>query len=104
LGCRDLGSALRPASTRRWRYDLRQTDAEGELGSPRLRRRVARDTGRGRCRCAHGVDPDRLADVLERLLAEILSGDIDLAPDLAISVLGDADRAWIGQMSRAAPR
>ena len=40
--------------------------------------------------------PHRLGNVLERLLAQIVPGDLDLAAHLAMRIVGDADAAGLG--------
>ena len=50
------------------------------------------------------IDPDRLGDVLELGRAEIGDRQIEPAFDLAIGVLGETDRAGLGDALRAARR
>jgi hypothetical protein len=47
------------------------------------------------------VDPDRLGDVLERLLAQVLKCGLDLSPGLPVRVARQADAAGFGQALQA---
>ena len=46
--------------------------------------------------CAH-----RLCNVLQGLLADVIEGDIDLAADLPVRIVGDADAAGLGDALEA---
>ena len=48
------------------------------------------------CSRAHGVNADRLGDVLELLLAAILEANIQLAFDFTVDLLGNQDAARVG--------
>ncbi|MFO1059349.1 MAG: hypothetical protein U1E53_20575 [Dongiaceae bacterium] len=62
-------------------------------------RRLARRRGRRRrshVGAAHAIEPDRLGDVLQGPLAEILEGEVDLAADLGMDSRRDEDAAGLG--------
>ena len=45
--------------------------------------------------------PHRLSDVLENLRSHVVEGDLDLASDLSIGVVGHADAAGLGNALEA---
>ena len=47
------------------------------------------------------IDPNRLGDILERPFAQVLKVRLDLAAHLAVSVIGEADPAWLCQTLQA---
>ena len=49
----------------------------------------------------HPVDPQRLGHVLERLFAQVVEGDFEPPPGLAIGVVGEADAAGLRQALQA---
>jgi hypothetical protein len=48
------------------------------------------------CGKAERIDAHRLRDILELDGAEIAHGDVEPSLDLTIGVLGETDRAWLG--------
>ena len=81
--------------------DEQSGDSGGERGQRRTPFRCGRPGGHcGLCLRGNAdpkrIDPDRLGDVLELGLAEIADREIEPAFDLAIGVLGKADRARLG--------
>jgi hypothetical protein len=57
-------------------------------------RRASDGVGEG---LAHPVDPDRLGDVLDLLLAQIVEGQRQLVADLVARGAGEADRPGLGE-------
>ena len=50
---------------------------------------------------AQPIDPDGLRDVLDRLLAQEVGAERQLAPDLVVNAAGDVDAAGLGQRLQA---
>src|SRR5581483_4921873 len=80
-------------------HALERQDHDGWLVGQREGWRRALDDDFGRRRVGGGAGapgPHRLGDVFQRLVAHVVIGNLGLAPDLAMRVVGDADATGIG--------